>query len=1784
MACITLLCRLVPTVATALYVGILLSIAFRPIHATGSCKSIQVRGFEYWTTQTTQLSEPFDDTGNVRNGKPIYLNSVGISIDWRTFRGVSSWTILINSGTNVLAFAPGPEHVDDDRLEWAHTLQFVSSGLPVPIPLNNFNITCHPCTATHSECPSTLFVCDGSGCSCSSHGLKLVGGQCQTTAPPNLQLTTVKGALSNMNGAWERTSSVTELPVYEHEDGQLSLKYSHHGTWTVHQFVSTTESLVIAMFSSFDRDPTLETHQAYHMAHSVVSFWNQSEFSQSQIAFQPKYCSDIMCDTSRQYCIQESPSDTPQCVCKEFAGYSLTQTETGEEVCMPSADCDAIIVHGFSADYLNGHYIRMNTTLNDRPMYRRDVVPPRYLAFQQTWIFQNDLSRPTIGNAYLPISFDSPLPHTSSVDFGWLEYYDSAWRPAAAILACAGCLDRECPNNLMCIYDMDVGEHSNFTHAAYCGCEPPMVLTSSGAGDVCEHPSQFCTALAVQHKTYTNIDNLNGIYQMTGIDPVTHRPAYKFGDAVFHYSLQNRQWQFVVDGKAVTYCSSSTSDILFDLCGQWTSTFYNADGSGTFYLNMTITCYTCDQIQCGFGQTCVTTSGVPACVCDDGFVAVDGVCVKLSDYCPVLELQSSITPGLNSTLYLTSTIIANRPVYKGRSAFGILRLYYEQTSEVDALPLWHLQLLDDNSTMAAGYGSSQLPLSAEMTFKVRNAKGRFVNDENFDLLCSKCFDHSEADTLPLIPQSPSCTRADHICKTDGTTPLCMCPPGFRESEEREQCELFPDCASVTLNLKSNLFTFALTEQDLNGTQVFHTNSSAYSLFLYNDPLFGEWYVATEVGGDPLATMTGSAYYPHLSATPFTVTQGFLDVVGLGSAFGDVTTLDAELACTPCEPFPCGDLQLCGTTVNNTFTCSCKAGTESTFANDTLTCNVPTFDTCETVLVQTSVGDWGGSFSVTYDDMFQARHIYYNSKSNLFLFGFTPSSTVTGWAINKTIGSGTLVEASVVTSAAYPQDITAGTSWKFSFLTLTDVTVKCECARANVTSVVSSATSAIVTLRSNAAPGTYIVNVRTVETKKVTRSEVELTSGQTTLNVTGLTPMTHYSLGVWQAEAGCVEGELLSSFKTLSSAPTVAPVCIFTVASATTIHARCSVQSSSTVNATQLMFAFSLQDENNPERAPLTTVTQDSTTLLSDLDPYTTYGISVAATVGLLSSPLSTEQRVTTLESAPTKAPTIASVSVTEEADELHFVVNPPPSSDRNGVINSLNLVCEDDNGAVVISEGLFVSIAPTDKLQSITMTVEITELVITAQTCTIIAKNSAGSSPSSAQFTIPESVKEESRSNNSGSMSGSTIAVVVVLVVLLIVLVIGFFAWKRRDKQLPNDMIDAAITINPMMHGALQAIAIEQRDVTMRGKLGEGEFGVVCQGIWTRDANKKKISPGRQVAVKFLKEDMDTTSESIFLNEAVRMMPLKHPHVVQLLAVNISSKPNFIVVEFMERGDLKNYLKQCRPINGGTLPSLDQMCNFSIQVCRGLDYLREQNFVHRDLAARNIMINANLVLKIGDFGMARNLQQSDYYRVKSGVLPLRWMAPESVLQQRFTHLSDVYAFGVVMFEIITAAELPWAGLSDDDVIEKLRAGQHMNIKHIPNLFRAIIMACWEPCESRPPSSKVLQELISLQATIDPSMAHQQQQGALVDGSPKPASVPQFKRYRDTREVQQSLAQPSRYPNVAAQPATQFSDVQMQPRATAYADMQMQSPPPMMEPDAVESAYVDVLTDDVETRV
>uniref|UniRef100_A0A8C4WXJ5 Discoidin domain receptor tyrosine kinase 1 n=1 Tax=Eptatretus burgeri TaxID=7764 RepID=A0A8C4WXJ5_EPTBU len=288
-------------------------------------------------------------------------------------------------------------------------------------------------------------------------------------------------------------------------------------------------------------------------------------------------------------------------------------------------------------------------------------------------------------------------------------------------------------------------------------------------------------------------------------------------------------------------------------------------------------------------------------------------------------------------------------------------------------------------------------------------------------------------------------------------------------------------------------------------------------------------------------------------------------------------------------------------------------------------------------------------------------------------------------------------------------------------------------------------------------------------------------------------------------------------------------------------------------------------------------------------------------------------------------------------------------------------------------------------------------------------------------------------------------------------------------------------------------------------RLGEGQFGEVhlCETTELPEVSKKRVdaevsdSSPLIVAVKTLRADACKSDKKDFLQEVKILSRLQHPNIVCLLGVSLRDNPLCIVTEYMSNGDLHQFL-QLHTISKEpfirtlskkkqTFVSVHSLLHIGRQIACGMAYLASVNLVHRDLATRNCLVGTDLAIKVADFGLSRQLYSADYYRIRGrAVLPIRWLAWESLLQGKFTTASDVWSYGVTLWEVLTSCkQQPYQELTDEEVVENasevfMNRGKQRYLPRPavcpPHIYN-IMLQCWRrESQQRPEFSTIIQFL------------------------------------------------------------------------------------------------------------
>ncbi|CAF4848755.1 unnamed protein product [Pieris macdunnoughi] len=272
------------------------------------------------------------------------------------------------------------------------------------------------------------------------------------------------------------------------------------------------------------------------------------------------------------------------------------------------------------------------------------------------------------------------------------------------------------------------------------------------------------------------------------------------------------------------------------------------------------------------------------------------------------------------------------------------------------------------------------------------------------------------------------------------------------------------------------------------------------------------------------------------------------------------------------------------------------------------------------------------------------------------------------------------------------------------------------------------------------------------------------------------------------------------------------------------------------------------------------------------------------------------------------------------------------------------------------------------------------------------------------------------------------------------------------------------LTRNVRGNGVIRVPQYSLSQIKFLEELGEGAFGKVYKGAL------KKNGDTQYVAVKALKENASAKTKADFRREIDLISELTHENIVCIVGVALREEPLCMLFEFMARGDLHEFLMGRAPPSGKGLPPI-RLLNIAYNIASGMQYLASHHYVHRDLAARNCLVSDDFVVKISDFGLSRDIYSSDYYRVQSkSLLPVRWMPPESILYGKFTTESDIWSYGVVLWEIYSYGLQPYYGYSNQEVISMVRGGELLAPPTAcPQLMYTLMTECWRHVPLRRPN-------------------------------------------------------------------------------------------------------------------
>eukprot|EP00731_Ephydatia_muelleri_P032043 Em0023g550a len=277
-----------------------------------------------------------------------------------------------------------------------------------------------------------------------------------------------------------------------------------------------------------------------------------------------------------------------------------------------------------------------------------------------------------------------------------------------------------------------------------------------------------------------------------------------------------------------------------------------------------------------------------------------------------------------------------------------------------------------------------------------------------------------------------------------------------------------------------------------------------------------------------------------------------------------------------------------------------------------------------------------------------------------------------------------------------------------------------------------------------------------------------------------------------------------------------------------------------------------------------------------------------------------------------------------------------------------------------------------------------------------------------------------------------------------------------------------------------EALFISSSSLSDHVSIGKGQFGEVFR------ATLHKGTPGEVlVAVKTTKKNSSEKDKADFLKEMTVMSTLLHPNIVRLYGlVNENQESSSIVLEYLPNGDLKHFLTaNPRPTK--------QLVKYMIDVAMGMHYISERGLVHRDLAARNVLVGENEVCKVADFGLLRELpeENSIYQSTANAPLPVRWMAPESIKGKKFSVASDVWSYGILMWEMFNPDKMPYLTFSNMECVMKVSEGYRLPPpRGTPPIVVRLMRACWHKQPEKRPSFLIISTLLTTKAFAEIEMS------------------------------------------------------------------------------------------------
>ncbi|XP_042645771.1 tyrosine-protein kinase Mer isoform X1 [Tyto alba] len=492
--------------------------------------------------------------------------------------------------------------------------------------------------------------------------------------------------------------------------------------------------------------------------------------------------------------------------------------------------------------------------------------------------------------------------------------------------------------------------------------------------------------------------------------------------------------------------------------------------------------------------------------------------------------------------------------------------------------------------------------------------------------------------------------------------------------------------------------------------------------------------------------------------------------------------------------------------------------------------------------------------------------------------------------------------------------------------------------------------------------------------------------------------------------------------------------------------------------------------------------------IQQLEPMADYSIRVSCRNEVGWSAFSPWITSSTTEGAPTTPPLNVTVSFNESSSSLEIRWVKPPLERIHGELQGYHIWYRWQN-----SKGL--QNASTEAWQN--TSVAVLPVVATNATCSIrvaaVTKGGVGPFSSPVEVFIPGSGLITSAPSSTPA-SGNTDSFIVALGFICGTIAVGLIlclsvviqkrcvetkygnAFSRNNSELAVnytakksycrravELTLGSLGVSSELQQKLQDVVVDRNALSLGKVLGEGEFGSVMEGRLSQPEGTPQ-----KVAVKTMKLDNFSQREiEEFLSEAACMKDFDHPNVIKLLGVCIElssqqvPKP-MVILPFMKYGDLHSFLLRSRLEMAPQFVPLQTLVKFMVDIALGMEYLSSRHFLHRDLAARNCMLRDDMTVCVADFGLSKKIYSGDYYRQgRIAKMPVKWIAIESLADRVYTTKSDVWAFGVTMWEIATRGMTPYPGVQNHEIYEYLFHGQRLKKPDdCSDELYEIMSACW----------------------------------------------------------------------------------------------------------------------------